>query len=394
MPSVSDERFFLFGFYGQSNLGDDLLLRATVEGIRRIRPRATFAVRNEGPIRGLDDFGDAVELTGIDRILADQSKSKVRRLVETLLAYRRYFSRCHWFVFGGGTVFHERTSAAPMLLTLMICALARVMGLRIAALGVGISELKTAPARFALRMIISMSALFTVRDEAAFTECAKVGASKLVKLTSDLAFTLAPALAGRGGKTESRTGRYIGFSVYPPVLISGAAAPSAMLAVHDALSALLDRGWTVSLLAFHDDPGKANGCQDKDVLTRLMESFSPDQKSLVRQRVLRADAGEISRLFSEIDVHCGMRFHGHVLAAMFSVPFVGISTDNKTDSICRLFGMPVVSADRFAAGDLLEAIERAGSKKVDMSLREACIAGAEQNFFEFARLLSPNPANA
>ncbi|EKS36378.1 polysaccharide pyruvyl transferase family protein [Afipia broomeae] len=394
MSSVSDEHFFLFGFYGQSNLGDDLLLRATVEGIRRIRPRATFIIRNEGPVGGLDDFGEAVELTGIDRLLADQSKSKARRLVETLLAYRQYFSRCHWFVFGGGTVFHERSSAAPLLLILMICTLARVMGLRIAALGVGISELKSAPARIALRLIISMSALFAVRDKAAFTECAKAGASKRVKLTSDLAFTFAPALAESGGKAESRTGPHIGFSVYPPALVSGAAAPSSMLAVRDALSALLDRGWTVSLLAFHDDPEKANGCQDKDVLTRLMESFSPEQKLLVSQRVLRADSGEIRRLFSEINVHCGMRFHGHVLAAMFSVPFVGISTDNKTASICRLFGMPVVSADHLVARDLLEAIEQADSMKVDVSLREACIAGAEQNFFEFARLLSSNPANA
>lgn len=394
MSSVSDQRFFLFGFYGQGNLGDDLLLLATIEGIRRVRPQATFVIRNEGPVRGLEDFGRAIELTGIDRILADQSKSKVRRLVETLLAYRRHFSSCRWFVFGGGTVFHERSSVAPLLLTLLICMLARVMGLRIAALGVGISDLRSAPARIALRAIVSLSALFAVRDDAAFAECIKVGASKQVKLTGDLAVTLAPLLIGRGAGVENGTGRCVGFSVYPPALLGEDGGSAAFLAIQGALKALLEREWKISLLAFHDDPEKRNGRQDKDILARLMQGFSQDQQSQVSLQVVQANSDQIIRVFSEIDVHCGMRFHGHVLAAMFGIPFVGISTDNKIDAICRLFGMPVFGADRIVVERLVDAVEHTNSRKVEKSLQEACIAGAEQNFTEFARLLSPNPANA
>lgn len=394
MPSVSDERFFLFGFYGQGNLGDDLLLRATVEGIRHIRPQATFVIRNEGSVRGLEDFGGAIELTGIDRIFADQSKSKVRRLVETLLAYRRYFSNCHWFVFGGGTVFHERSSVAPLLLTLMICVLARAMGLQIAALGVGISDLRSAPARIALRAIVSMSALFAVRDDAALVECVKAGASKRVKLTGDLAFILAPLLTGRGERAEAQANRCVGFSVYPPALLNGEGETAGFSIIQSVLKLLLERGWKISLLAFHDDPEKANGRQDKDVLARLMEGLSQEQQSRVSLQVVRANSGEISRVFSEVDVHCGMRFHGHVLAAIFGIPFVGISTDNKIDAICRLFGMPVFGVDRIVAERLVDAVEHTSSRKLEMSLREACAAGAEQNFIEFARLLSPNPANA
>lgn len=394
MPSVSNERFFLFGFYGQSNLGDDLLLRATVEGIRRIRPRATFIIRNEGRVRGLEDSGGTVELTGIDEILADQSKSKVRRLVETLLAYRRYFSRCHWFVFGGGTVFHERSSVVPLLLTLMICGLARAMGLQIAALGVGISDLRSAPAQIALRAIISMSALFAVRDDAALAECVKAGASERVKLTGDLAFTLAPLLAERGERVEARASQCVGFSVYPPALLNGGEGGSAFSAIRRALKILLERGWRISLLAFHDDPEKANGPQDQITLARLMEGFPQDQQPRVSLQVVRADVDGVSRFFHGIDVHCGMRFHGHVLAAIFGKPFVGISTDNKIDAICRLFGMPVFGADHIVAERLADAIEHASSRKLEMSLREACIAGGEQNFSEFARLLSVSPGKA
>jgi polysaccharide pyruvyl transferase WcaK-like protein len=38
-------QFFISGFYGQNNLGDDLLMRATIEGIRKICSDAVIVVR-------------------------------------------------------------------------------------------------------------------------------------------------------------------------------------------------------------------------------------------------------------------------------------------------------------------------------------------------------------
>src|SRR6266700_2942814 len=146
MSNAPSDRFFLYGYYGQGNLGDDLLLRATIEGISRIAPMAAFVIRNEGPVANLEHFGEQIQLTGIDRILADQSRTKLSRVIGTLLAYRYHFRGCKWFVFGGGTVFHERQSIAPILLQAVICLLARVMGLRVVALGVGIADLKSSPA--------------------------------------------------------------------------------------------------------------------------------------------------------------------------------------------------------------------------------------------------------
>ena len=163
-------RFFISGFYGQNNLGDDLLMRATMQGIRKICPSAVIVVRP----------------TSLDRIQSDQTKSKAGRFVSTLAAYRRCLRKCDWLVFGGGTVFHNAT--LPMLLTLSICVLARLMGVRIAAIGVGVSDLSSSIARLALRGIVGTSDLFAVRDDRAFWQCKKVKANAV--LTSDLAFSL------------------------------------------------------------------------------------------------------------------------------------------------------------------------------------------------------------
>jgi polysaccharide pyruvyl transferase WcaK-like protein len=163
-------QFFISGFYGQNNLGDDLLMRATMQGIRKICSNATIVVRP----------------TSLDRIQSDQSKSRTGRYLSTLSAYRRHLKKCDWLVFGGGTVFHNAT--LPMLLTLSICVMARLMGIRIAAIGVGVSDLSSSIARLALRGIIGMSDLFAVRDDRAFWQCRKIKANAV--LTSDLAFSL------------------------------------------------------------------------------------------------------------------------------------------------------------------------------------------------------------
>jgi polysaccharide pyruvyl transferase WcaK-like protein len=389
MPNKRRERFFLYGYYGQGNLGDDLLLRATIEGIRRICPNASFVIRNEGHVAGLDAFDCSIETTGIDRILADQSRTKFQRLVETLAAYRRCLRGCDWFVFGGGTLFHERRSIAPLMLLVAICVLARVEGLRIVALGVGVAQLKSRAGRLALRIIVFMCELFAVRDAAAVAECAKAGVAARVQLTGDLAFTLASELAGHGcRKAACSFGRRLGLSVYPPALQDGPAGGAAFQALTSALTMMLARGWQVTLLAFHENPEQTGGGQfDRDLLTKLAAGVPPEHQELISQHTFSTDVTQIRSLFSDIDLHCGMRYHGHVLAVIFELPFVGISADNKIDAICGRFGMPVFAVDRLAGDVLLEAIESSRSRVVDVALREGCIAAAQKNFSELSQLM-------
>ncbi len=389
MPGRSPDRFFLYGYYGQGNLGDDLLMTAVIRGICKIRPDASFVVRNQYPIAGIEAFDAPIELTGIDCILVDQSKTKVRRTVETLLAYRRHFRDCTWFVFGGGTLFHERQSVAPLVLIALICLLGRMMGLRIVALGVGVAELRSRLARAALRAIISMSALFAVRDDAAYAECRKAGANGGVVLTGDLVFSLAPLLAADEQVFHPEfASRRIGLSINPgSICVHGS---KALETWKEAVSILTARGWRVSLLAFHDSPGMVRALQDLTVLTEIADSVPSDRRTLVTECVLSADTVQLKTVFSNLDLHCGMRFHGHVLAAICKRPFVGVSADNKIDAICRFFGMPVLPFDHFSAHSLVDAIDDALRLEIDAKLQNSSIVNAARNFTEFHRLMTPH----
>jgi len=380
-------RFFLYGFYGHGNLGDDLLLRAVVEGIRRLRPGAGFIVRNQGPVTALDSLGPEIELTGIDRLMADRSHGKLSRVLATLRAYGRYFRRCDWLVFGGGTVFHQRPTAAPLLLLLLVCLLARLSGLRIAALGVGVADLRSGTARLLLRCIVFLTDLFAVRDVAALNECRKAGAGGRVRLAGDLVYGLAPALRVAPTGNPSRSTPVLALSLYPPALPEDQAGDQLLAILSQAVAILLERGWQVILLTFQAG-SSTGGVGDEAVIARLSAGLAPTQRTQVTRRSLTAGGAEIAEFFAGIDLHCGMRFHGHVLASLSGLPFVGLSHDNKIDEICRVFAMPCLALDRLSAADLVAAVETARSRKPDSGVLETCIRQAAMNFEHFAAVMA------
>jgi len=379
-------RFFLYGYYGQGNVGDDLLLRSCVLGIRSLCPDARFVVRAGRVATGLDPFTVPFEVSEVDEVLADQTRSRLSRLVSALAAYRNHLRNCDWLVFGGGTLFHERPSPMPLVLLLMLCLMARAMGVRIAALGVGIAELKSRRALAALKGIVALSEVFAVRDEAALEQCHRAGAFGPV-LTSDLAFTLASACVSGDVKRIAAAGPTIGISVYPPAIEEGEAAYDLRSALQEVVLRLQRSGYAVRLLAFHHASDGGVG-DDEAVLARLVEDIPVTPRPPVVSVTLARDTSLLASSFDGIDLICGMRFHGHVLAAIYGIPFVGIAADNKINAICRLFDMPILPIDRLTADKVVAAIAATLSRKPDRGLVDRAVAQAHQNFSLFADALA------
>lgn len=372
-------RFFLYGYYGQGNLGDDLLLRACVLGIRGIRPDARFVVRAGRAPTGLETLSIPYEIAQIDEVLSDQTRSRISRLLAVLVTYRGYLRDCDWFVFGGGTLFHERTSAQPIIMLALICLMARAMGVRIAALGVGVAELKSPAALAALRGIVFLSDIFAVRDAAALKQCRKAGASRRVTVTCDLAFALDGADKVRASRRSGVAGGVVGISVYPPALEGSETARHTFGALRGAVSQLVGLGCTVRLLAFHDD---------EVALMRLADDLADARPSVERL----ADTPSLAAVFAELDLMCGMRFHGLVLAAVHGVPFVGIAADNKIEAVCQLFDMPVLPAVGLRASATVEAVAASLFRSPDRGVTDRCVAEANRNFLLLSDAVGPRGA--
>jgi polysaccharide pyruvyl transferase WcaK-like protein len=368
---------FLYGYYGAGNLGDDLLLTVLVNELRSIVPQAKFLVRDHGDTSLLATLDPNVTFTGIEAIIANQSRARPLRLFAYLRAYARAFRQCSWLIFGGGTLFHARGSLTSLLLQLAICVLARIHGLRIAALAVGVAELRSPAARWLLRRIIGMSDLFLVRDEAALRQCVGTKA----QLTADLVFAWSQ-VATLPRRTSDQA-RRLSLTVYPPVCEGPTGSPTRTGLV-EAVRHWRASGYGVVGLACQSDR-VATG--DEKVLAQLSQELAPKDTDIGIVR-LAADARELSREFADIDIVCGMRFHALVLAAIMGRPFVGIAYDNKISEICRRFDMPCVAMENLNAADLAAAVNAIKNRIPDPQLVESCRNAARENFRAFAAVVT------
>jgi polysaccharide pyruvyl transferase WcaK-like protein len=365
----------LYGYFGAGNLGDDLLLAVTTRELRTILPGARIFVRHHGDVAGLTALGPDVALTGIETILADQSRSRITRLWSYLRGYAHLLRRCRWLIFAGGTLFHERGTLTALVLQLLVCLLARIQGVRIAALGVGVAELNSAAGRGLLRRIIGMSELFLVRDDAALRQCAGTKA----RLTGDLVFAWSglkpiPRPCGKASR--------IGLTIYPPACRGpgGAQVRSALVGAIRRWQA--DSHAIVYLVCQRE--GVAVG--DETVFTQLAAELGPHAGS-IETRKLNADAAAVSQQLSDITLVCGMRFHALVIAAMLGRPFIGIAHDNKISEICRYFAMPCYTVDNLAGQNFAADIESTMDRIPDSLLVERARHSAQENFHAFAAIV-------
>lgn len=366
----------LYGYFGARNLGDDLLLAITVKELRALMPGSQFYVRDHGDTASLLKLGSDIVSAGYETILSDQSRPRIIRLCSYLNAYRRTLVNCRWMIFAGGTLFHARGTLTSLLVQYLICLIARLSGVRIAALGVGVAELPSPIARWLLRRIIALSDEFLVRDEAAL---AQAHGSK-ARLTGDLVFSLGK-LPNPPLNTHHKP--RVGLTVYPNICLGGAGdALRAELA--EAIRRLHAANIEVTFLVCQRE-GPTGG--DAAVFAQIRTALGLAGGDIPAQQ-LSTEPAQIARELSKFDVLCGMRFHVLVLAAMLGRPFVGIAHDNKVSEICRHFAMPYTTQQDFKGGRFVDDIHTVRGRVPDERLVARCHDAALANFRILAMKIS------
>jgi polysaccharide pyruvyl transferase WcaK-like protein len=377
MKSSTRNGVLLSGYFGCGNLGDDLLLSAAVAGLRAAVPGAQFLVRDGGDIAQVNSRGTDVLFTGIERVLADNKNSKPYRLMRYLTQMAKMLRRCRWLIFAGGTVFHEHNQARSLIIQWAICRLARLFNVRIAALGVGISALPSALGRRLVRDIVRMSELFLVRDEAA-----RKIAGGTARVTGDLVFDWRELVSLSTILSRSAAGgpRTIALAVCPSAF-QGASEQRAVAAFSEAARIWHSHGHRLVFLVFQKgDKPSADQHMFGKITAQLGKDISADT------RILAASPQALAASYRDVDLLCGMRFHGFVLATLFGIPFVGVAHENKISEICRRFDMACLDAKTFDGAELAQTVEMHLDRRPDPVLVERSSAEAHENFRAFAEL--------
>ncbi|MDP4743868.1 MAG: polysaccharide pyruvyl transferase family protein [Porticoccaceae bacterium] len=371
---------FLYGYYGTNNLGDDLLLSAVIRNLKEMSADILLSVRClEVPLH-IDDV--QVTFVQIEKVMANQRLSKIHRLAKYAIGVWRSLHGCQIFVFGGGTLFHsQKNSYVNLIFILMWVIAARLRGARVYSLGVGVATLCTWFARTIQKLIISLSEDFAVRDKSSLLNCSfRMAAEKKIRQTSDLIF--AEKIYRNTDNDRLRTARVLGVTLAASDFdLRQEKCQRTLRALAESIACLAREGWDIHLLSFQEPIGTSE-ISDLSLFTNL-QLLCPDVS--MHHRKLVPDPIAIADQYAQLSVIVGMRFHGHVLAAMQSVPFVGLSDDGKVTDLCGAFNMPIFSIGGFASEVLVNSIIQTQAVRPNLRELNELISKASNNYASLKR---------
>ena len=142
----------LIGYYGFNNFGDELLLQASLNMLER-------AGINRGEIIILSNQPDETEnIFNIKSV----SRWSVKALIKTLI-------NCERLIFGGGGIFQDSTSVKSCVWYWALIKLAKLLRVKVYALGQSIGPLKTRAGKFFTKNALKDLEILQVRDEPSLT---------------------------------------------------------------------------------------------------------------------------------------------------------------------------------------------------------------------------------
>lgn len=318
-------RVVIQGWYGNGNLGDEIILECMIAQIKGAVPDARFIVVSDNP-------DDTKKRHGVESIPRRSGKmNRLRRLVKLV--------RTDLFILGGGGLLKQYGLTDLSVLTwLGPLDLAHEIGVPTMTYGVGVSDGFSPRAEEALKSVLSRTDAVLVRDQASSELLTRLGVPG-VRVTADPSFLL-PEL-------------------YPDLRRKEAVPASPVVSVFVnqwfvTQSVIPDRtqwrGFEQALARCLDHLVETSSASVRFVPMQVSEEEDDDRKVANEVRQLMTHGSEVQTiekdvsssealgLVSQSDLVIGMRLHSLVLAAIMGVPAVAIDYHSKVRNFADATG--------------------------------------------------------
>lgn len=314
------------GYYGCGNPGDEAILQATVDSLRK-----------EG----------VVDLGVLSRNLQEASQMGLRGyLRESWTGVLQGISRCRVLMSGGGGLLQDSTGFRSLLYYLGIIFLGKMMGKQTGIYAQGIGPIRGSLARLLTRLVLNRVDGITVRDRASKDLLQEIGVRLPVEVTADPALLLSVAPREEGEAVLSRLG----------------VQPSPSGSRPRVLGAVVRRWPTWSARKEEIGGGIRQFLQEGAVTDLVLIPFQPSLDLRCCQEIQEVTGGKIleeslpvklmASLLGTMEMVVSMRLHALIFSAIQGVPCLGISYDPKVSEFCREVGAPTLSLDGLTASQL------------------------------------------
>ena len=339
----------LLGSYGQSNLGDDLLMWNYLEllrdrGYETIYVNANTAEFIPKPVRS-----------------AYPNLHIIDTYHTTILNYIGFIKKVDCIVYGGGTLYKElyastgRSKYSVIIRMMGFNVLAKLLGTKLYHLNIGIGSLKTGLGRVISKIALGAATMSIFRDQQSYDYAKNtlhIASDKIQKSTDGLFLNRVWEKPWHQGSLRINKGAYrrvVGVNVLSdiPDWVDRAHYIQIM---QQFVIELLDAGDYVVFVPLQHRFNPRND------LAFIHETFDHILQNRNGYKIVEeAPIDLISSYLQQCDLFIGMRFHSLLLATVNKVPFVAVAYDTK----CWRFVEEVGYEHAIKLEDLeLEALQR------------------------------------
>lgn len=367
------ETYFLYGYYGCGNVGDDLLLSAIIDHLNSSGKDFRIKVKCLNKPSGLSDKN--IEFITCETYLADNSLPRWRRFLQYLLHVWKGMMGVNTLIFGGGTLFHaEQGSPINLLILGSVACMARLRGAQVVAVGVGVAPIKGICAKLLMTALLLMTEDFAVRDATSYKHCMKFPGSRKVRQTADLVFLTDTSSGDRNKSSQKVLGLTLAASAMRQI---NRPQENMLKELGTAINSLAKDGWEIQFLSFQELAYSGGRLSDSMLVESLREAGLSAQVRIIE---LNSEKRCLEQVFSGIDLIAGMRFHSLVLSAIAGIPFIGIGSDHKISDLCGRYEFPFLCLNDFNNNRLLSSVSETLQKTPDARITEELRKAAFGNF--------------
>ncbi len=316
---MKHRRVLLLGAYGQTNLGDDLLLYNYVQLLHN---------------KGFDEIYINTSRSELLPKSVTQDFSGIRTF-ETYgispLDLLRLLRSADCIVYGGGTVFKElyastgRSKYSVIANVALFNFLAKLLGKPVYGLHIGIGSIKTWLGRTITKIALSCSTETTFRDRSSYKyalNTLKIAPKKINLATDGLFINRSWQKPWHQLELPPHKGKTIGVNVLSDIP-DWVDRTSYITNTLDFLNKLMADGNYLVFMPFQTDFNPNND------LKFMRDEILPKLDSRSYTVIETLDLRTIISCLQQIDLLVGMRLHSLLLATMAGTPFVGLAYDTK-----------------------------------------------------------------
>ena len=301
-----NKEILVSGYYGFKNSGDDALLKAIIQDLKRYKESPNIVVLSANPKETMECY----RVKSISRL----NPFKILK----------HMKKADMLISGGGTLIQDRTSTKSLWYYLCIISIALKKKIKVMLYSNGIGPLEHKGNIRCTRKILNKVDMITLRDEQSYKELRNLGIdNENVAITADPALDLDMANEKRGREILAEEGVKSGEKILG---VSVRRWQNLGSDFENTVAQVCD--YAYEKYGYHTVFLPMQASRDTAILQNISKKMK-NSSVIVKKRYSVEDMLSIIKCF---DICIGMRLHTLIYSAINTVPLIGLVYDPKISS--------------------------------------------------------------